>query len=279
MGTYLNKGDFNPLLKRLIKAKKDFEVIHTGSSTTIKYDNKKILYSHFKIHNRFLYLFQEVKKEFLNNIEKNKIDLDFSINSKTILYSYYKTHNKFPEIGEILNFKDCCELDIEKAYYNAAYKLGFISQEFYNKCRELPKTIRLMLLGSIATNKRIEIYKNGEKISSEKKQDENLRAAWFMVCEYVDKCLFEFSEIVHKSFLFYYVDGIFFENYSDYEKDIKEAQFFCELKYGLKFKIEKIDKIEAVRLNEKTCKISVYKTKNKGAETVFFTKNIFTQNK
>lgn len=271
----IRSANYLHFLDNLKKSKKDFKVIHTGNSTRIDLGTYENIYSSYKVPLKYLHLFSEVKKEVLKNVENKDLFINNDIDNKKILFNYFKKHKKQVEIGEYLEFENVIELDIVKAYYNAAFLLGFIGEDFYKKCLELPKTIRLMLLGSIASVIVTEHYVKGELVSREKKENSLLRKIWFNICEYVDNCLFEFSELVHENFLFYYVDGIFLKYDKESEDLIKTSQFFCELKYKLKFKIEHLEKIKIYNYSEKCTKIEVFRKKDKGKPTVFLTNNIF----
>jgi len=192
----------------------DFEVRTTTNSTIIKfqdiYSSKKMIFnSGGYMSHKEMRLQREIKKE----VEENTKGQIIKYNGQKIAYNQFSDTIEYmiETTGEYIKLENIYEMDITKAYYKIALNLGYISQAFYDKCLNLPKDIRLRLIGSIATKKVIEIYKKGEQVSIKVVQNERLRQIWFHICYEVGKIMSECSESIHDYFVFYWVDGIYFQ--------------------------------------------------------------------
>lgn len=248
-------GDFAKMIKQLKEAKKDFEVRKTTKSTLIKFDNYTYMFAENHFKNEYLNLFQQIKNEVHNNINLKQITPPEIKKSK-----YFQVAN-FEKIGsgEFLTFKNCFEFDINKAYYKTLYNLGYISSDFFHLCINLPKSIRLALVGTLATQKTIFYYEAGELKKFETKKDDILRKVFFQVVEYVDRALDYFSKLAKDNFLFYWVDGI-------YLKDYERAQYHRDLisyEFNLDFSTEPVKEIIIFNKSEVNTQLIVKKTNNK----------------
>jgi hypothetical protein len=215
--------NLNPMLNELIAKKKSFVLRKTNSSLKIVYNNNTYLCNMPFFKKKHLYLFQAIKKEILENIEKFKI---------TVLTVKYNEINYFAFNREaIKQFSECktvVEYDITKAYLTAAVNLNFISKEFFNKFLELPKKIRLIVLGSIASLATVLTYEAGEIINKEMKNDILLTNVWKTICKEVGDKMTLLTAL--PSYLFFWVDGIFFDysknSIEDIETEINKIQNF-----------------------------------------------------
>lgn len=239
--------------------KRDFVMKTTNATKYITTKNKIMgkdssltyLYAENFFPRKYLHLFQKIKKEVSLNIERYEIKIpDFE---KKIIYNKFKDMSGELAVGEYIKYNDVLELDIVKAYYNAAFILGYISEPFYNECLKLPKFIRLALIGSIATNKLIYNYEKGQlKGDVETDFNKDLRRAWFHIVHYVDECLFDFYKLSGKNFLLYWVDAICLQKYPDMNEDTN----IIETKYGLKFEPKQLAYVEIQR--EADCKFTFW---------------------
>lgn len=231
----------------------------TNNTKYIKQEKNTFIYSEQFFPKSKLYLFQMVKKEFIKNMndffvlndsfqditEPKKIKLPEL--EKKIIYNRFKELSEGMGIGQIERYENTIELDIVKAYYYTAYILGFIGKDFFLKCLELPKYIRLALIGSIATNKLIYNYEKGELIGGvENENNPELRKAWFKIVHYVDECLFDFYKLSGENFLLYWVDAIILKKHPEIEMDLR----IIENKYNLKFEHKNLDWVEIVKTTE-----------------------------
>tara|TARA_Y100000401_G_scaffold24428_1_gene16817 strand:+ start:2207 stop:3106 length:900 start_codon:yes stop_codon:yes gene_type:complete len=154
--------------------------------------------------------------------------------------------------GDCVDINNVMEMDITKAYYQMAYNLGYISEKFFKECLELPKIIRLRLLGSIATKRIVETYKDGKIVEMKVVEDLKMRDVWFHICYNVGKVMKECSNAIQDYFIFYWVDGIYFQRHPQFnEENDPTKQIIQKIfqKNNLKFSINQLEKISLQNLN------------------------------
>jgi hypothetical protein len=240
----------------LQRIKEDFSIETTSKSTKIITKDCNYLYGVGAGRNfKELNLYMELKRNALKNIEKH--DLQFPKKTYTDI-DYYCFSDRLldMELGEV--YPKVVEFDVNKAYYTTAYRMRLIDKDFYEKCIGLPKSIRLRLIGSLATQKRRIDYVNGKPMSyTPPKRDDVLRDAWFNIVDYVDSCLKEVAEMCGDRFLFYWVDGIYLEGEG---KDFKDILNVITQKYGLDFKEEGVEQMTMELDSMGNQFVGVYKT-------------------
>jgi hypothetical protein len=255
-------SDYFNRITFLKRGKFDFKMVKTTNTTQLYFYNTKELYTYDRISPKYLHLFAEIKNHVLKNIEGRNIP-NYEAERQYFRFSKIPANNG-KDRAELFNLY---EFDINKAYYFAAKNLGFISEAFFNKYINLPKSIRLKLIGSIATQKHTYKYEKGDLIDYTIENNPELRKVWFMIVNEVNNALFHFSERIGESFLFYWVDGIYCKKH-DYIEEILE-----ELDQVFKFEFKKIniDKMTIERGKNNLDKITI-QTEDK--RKVFTIKNI-----
>jgi hypothetical protein len=255
-----NIGQAKYEVENLIKAHADFEVVETSTSVRIKEFTKKGIKERWYLENTksdyFLILLNKLKRDILKR-QEFVIRSRYSANINDIKYfSFNPNLNKFEEDrGNVYELKNCFEADAEKAYYRAAYVLGFIEKDTYEEIiNNMTKRERLRLLGCVATVKTTEIYVKGILVDQKStiKQDDVIlyRKAWFKICHYVDTALLHLKSILNDDFLFYWVDGIYFKH-DTLKDELKESNFWrsirdVSVKFDLDFKIIALDRFEVL---------------------------------
>lgn len=235
----------------LIRKGANFVAQDTSSSQMIKTPENAFLYSQKIIPRRYLYLFKEIKDHASLQIEQQKINL--STEGIKARYFLFKNVNLAP--GECLEFQNVIQYDINKAYYTIARNLGIISTEYYEKYINLPKHLRLVLIGGLATKKIIKNYENGILTTREIKEDENLRKAFIKIVVETDKILLSIAKALSNEFLVYWVDGI---TLIDTPKAKEVIEYYSALN-NIEFSIEKL---KFVRFqNEETLKAYIHNYK------------------
>jgi hypothetical protein len=192
----------------------DYVIKTTTNSTTIEYKDDNTKYKIMFTDGQYMsikemILQKKLKKEVKERTENKQINY----NGERIDFYRFDSSLKYmvDTAGDYIEFTNILEMDITKAYYKMALNLGYISEKTYKVCLVLPKYIRLRLIGSIATSKIIETYKNKELVKIEVKEDEQLRQIWFHICYNVGKIMLECAESIEDYFIFYWVDGIYFQ--------------------------------------------------------------------
>lgn len=178
--------------------------------------------------------------------------------------AYRPTYQKFaPKLhdlkfgdDDLIEVNEVYEIDLNAAYYYAAFLLGYIDEDFFNKTLNLPKHIRLRLLGSIATRKHIE-ESDGEEITYEVVQNEKMRDVWHNIVCHVDRIMTEMAEALGDRFIFYWVDGIYFTTFGEHdvpsivvEQIAKKNNFEVKKKKLKKIEIRKVSRYLVAHVHE-----------------------------
>lgn len=262
------KGNGNELIDKLKAGKNEFSVASTISSKMVDFQGVKYIFSDSHFSKKYLRLFAALKREVNKNIKEKELIVPKFEKSK---YFHFKEFEKI-EVGQYETFSNCYELDINKAYYSALFLFGYISEEFFNMCIELPKKIRLALVGSLATQKTILYYEEGKIKSHEVKDNETLRRVFFQLVAYIDKCLYSFAGLSKDNFLFYWVDGIFLQAHEQMNDNLN----FIKNQYELDFSVELMKKIIIYCASEKNTHIAIAGTEKE--TRVFSLPNVFIKN-
>jgi len=137
-------------------------------------------------------------------------------------------------------YQTVLNIDLKAAYPTALYQLGYIDAETYDYILTLNKTARLAACGMLAGRKTVLTYLNGEL--EEAREDVSETAGYFFGAAYeVGEILEKMAEIWGKSFLFFWVDGIYIKmpektfNYTDEWKQTNA--FLLEKGYPYTFEI------------------------------------------
>ena len=257
-----SRGTATQFIEQLKKRNKDFTVKMTSNSTEVNFNGMKFLYSISEFQKRHLGLFSRMKSKVRKSIKEK------GLNPPKVQRAKYFDCANFRPIaqGEFLTYDNVLELDINKAYYKVLFNLGYIDEDFYNECINLPKKIRLALVGSLATQKSIFHYENGKLKDHELKKDEVLRNVFFQLVSEVDEVLTVFQNMAGENFLFYWVDGIYLKPY----KNIEFNRQMLENKYNLNFSIEPINRVVVYNKDENQTIIASQKVKGQRIKTFNF---------
>jgi hypothetical protein len=248
---YIMRGNIKSKIDDFLRWGYDVNVGSTNRTTTIsvKTPDKDItvFYTGQIVTYKEMHLQRECKREFKSN--------EHLIEETTEEENYYNFSPSLKDVakdsGSIYELKNVSEIDITKAYYYSARNLGYISEEFFQKCMVLPKEQRLRLIGSIATRKTVKTFtvesykKNGKSDEPDDmfiKQDKKLRLAWKNIVINVDKAMSDVMTYLKKDFIFYWVDGIYF--YNDGMNKFKVDQIFK--KHGFDSTFENHEKVQVV---------------------------------
>lgn len=213
---------------------------YTNSTAILTTDSEKMVFADERVLNKEYALRAKIKKDIRQNIEGVPLERN------PYKPMYYKWSTYFAEMrigeGEVVRATDVWEIDLTKAYYYAANRLGYLSDEFFEKTMRVPKRIRLRLLGSIATIKNVEEFDGTEVVHSQS-SDELMRLVWHNIVCHVDEVMSEIADALHDHFLFYWVDGIYFTTFgkADMCSSIVEGIAYSR---GFEVHKQKLDKIE-----------------------------------
>lgn len=134
-------------------------------------------------------------------------------------------------------YNEVVEVDLNKAYWVSAYRLGVINKEIYEQGIEMVrgqyKYNKIELLASIGTMAKTikERRFDGEKYSPSKilVDSKKTKHIWDAVSYEVDKCMRDCMVSLREDFLFYWTDAVFFKksarNIARVQKIINENGF------------------------------------------------------
>lgn len=269
------QGTGEELIDLLTWQEKNFRTHKTSNTTKIEVldDSGKVelkyFYSIEEFSMKYLHYIKKIRDEVFSNVHKIK-GMKTAEQLLEVKYHAFSERLRVKHEGFTLkHYKNVAEADITKAYYQTARNLGLISEKFYKECLDLPKNERLRLLGTIATKKFIVEYKKGKRTNIEIKMEKELRRAWFIICDHVAQVMTEISEEMGPSFLFYWVDGIYFTDTAKCRQIIRKA--------GEKFDFEwKFNQIEEMTAINKEGVVEIVLIKD-GEKKVFYppTKSIY----
>ena len=293
--TIQTSGNYRERVKMYCDQKKWFKVTRTSRTVKITEINPTEFYrGKQKIIISYLYrkftdtggskILFSLMKELKDMVALRKKQIEAAPYSSNPADVHYYAFNRNAidimkyDIGTVHTIENVKEADITKAYYRTALNLDFITQEFHDKCLTIPKNDRLRLIGSLATLKTITYYEAGILKEDKTEIEENplLREAWFKICSYVDNAMQIFKGCLKENFLFYWVDGIYFKDFSTVEPFVTEAGFsnnidyiFAEIAKNYHFDW-KVQKLQSFELLNKGDVLEINITDSKGKKRPFY---------
>ena len=175
-----------------------------------------------------LWFIMKVKRYIEKNDLINTIKPNYKKQSEI---SYIAMSDK---VGEGEHFKTPYSVDIKGAYWEAAYKGGWLSHPLYLEGLDMDKRIRLASLGSFA--KRIYQYEfNGKVEKMVNVKEPMFPHVFFNQAKTIFRVMEACREAAGDDFLFYWTDGIYVKN--------KRAAKLCEKKLmelGYQYKTESL---------------------------------------
>lgn len=228
------------------------KVIQTANTVKIECSEGNYIGFFEYLKKRDLTLIARVKRHVIdNNIEyKKKI--------KDIHYVTKKMPEKIPQ-------RQIYGIDISKAYWFTAYHEGFISEKIFKEGlkKKYSKKARLIAIGALASQPVISVF-DGKRYKVQKSEILPTANIFFRCAEVVNDLMAVFKIVLNKSFLFYWVDCVYFVG-----NDKIPAVTDILQKNGYSFTVEAAN-IEALDIDKKT--ITLQKNTGKKA-TYSFTKN------
>lgn len=252
------KGNPTERVQELLNFGIPYELYYSSSTARLVTEYEKRIYAESRITKKELILRNQIKKDIndrVSHVIRDERPAHYFRWAKKLGYMDLSE-------GEVIRVEDVYEVDLVSAYYHAAAKLGYLSPEFFERTKKLPKPIRLRLLGSIATRKQFETF-DGEEFVSWVEQDDKMRAVWHNIVCYVDDVMQEMADYLGDRFLWYWVDGIYFTTFGSHdisatlvEQIAKKNSFEVTKKKLKRIEIRKVDKyMEGKVYDEKGCRI------------------------
>ena len=201
------------IIADLIREKINFDVLATNYTTEIKLIDTGHSYffsANSKLNFKLFGTLSTLKKETANvTIAED--------NEKNISY-YSINKNNFKAANNKGSYKEVFNIDITAAYVTVLKNKNYISEALYTKILKLPKMDRLAIVGMLATKKVIYEIRDGKEKSARIETDKERRKIFFEASKVIDEILFECREAAGKSFLFFWVDGIYLKDKAAHDK-------------------------------------------------------------
>tara|TARA_R100000655_G_scaffold22905_3_gene46264 strand:+ start:1581 stop:2489 length:909 start_codon:yes stop_codon:yes gene_type:complete len=249
-------GNPESLIKNLKECGVKFTKQETTSTTIITNEDTKWVYG--TLRTRFLSKKEMMlQKQLVAHIKKNTEGKDiFPDPRQPIKYFQfdYSLRKLVDYAGEVTSLNNIIEMDITMAYWRVAFNLGYINEDFYKKVKNIPKYMRLRLLGSIAAEKIIEEYEGKKRISINVKSNPKMQAVYKNICKETGNIMSEVADAIGDYFIFYWVDGIYFKKDPIIEKNelqpsVQVVEYIFN-KHNLEFKIKNIEKLLIINKKE-----------------------------
>lgn len=240
-------NEFQSYVEMLCSQKADFYVLLSRNSQIIKTpEGKKIMFTDKKMNPRIFHIVRELKKESEDFLNSNKLFTTMEERGGIRYYNYSK------DLPDKLN--EFYYVDISAAYITSLLNHNIISEYMFDKINSLDKKDRLIVLGMLAYEPYILTYENGERkftinengekiIEPPIRQYNRYAPVFYLACQYIQVLMEKITEAIKEkrpyfyrdssnlksNYLFYWVDGIFFQDPACIEKITKildEEKYF-----------------------------------------------------
>lgn len=213
----------------LTRLKTPYKIRHSQYTTKIIRDDKtSVTYSHNNMSRRCFIAANKVKKdvkesEFFQEIKDKKFDLtNYDYNRKRKMFMAMKVIN----------------VDISSAYAYCLLTHNLITSETFEYLKSLPKGDRLVAVGMLARSYAEYDYDQFGEVQNVTFHQEPTRNAFFFLISEIDNVMKECAFYLGGTFLFYWVDGIFYTEDAT-EKQRKKVEEIFEY-YGYPYKYEEV---------------------------------------
>lgn len=222
-----------------------FEVQHGTYTTTIVTEEKKVKYMMNSYNNRVFACAKLIKRDVLKSPKAQEIMAD----------KFFKINYGFSNLVESYEAERVLNIDISSAYASCLVNNNLITLETYERISRLPKVERLPVVGMLATSYTKFIYDKGECIDVKVHRADTANVFYYLIDE-INYVMQEIRHLLGKHFIFYWVDGVFFDEKTPKET-IKEVELFLlELGYSYKYEAVKDFRIDS---NQKSLIIKMNK--------------------
>jgi hypothetical protein len=230
------KSAYGRYVKFLENSGIPFEVEYTHGRRTVKSELGTQSFVRGNISKKGMNFIKVIKNKILKSGVVEKIPKK---TQKELGLQYMQFNKKY--IGTEFKKGKIIELDLNSAYWDAAYKLGVIAKDDYFKGLSYGKVERLASLGTLAKYSKRRVF-DGKKYHKSELVDgsENTRHVWFAISNEVDQVMQKCLKALKDEAVFYWVDALFFMNNKENKEKLKKIID----KSGFKFKTIKIDNVK-----------------------------------
>jgi len=214
MANLLNK-DYRVYLDFLKSNNIPHTITYTSRTHSVDSALSKMVFSGGTIKLKGMNLIRKVNKHVTEKLESLKhLDIDYVALGLT-RFDYNK---KEVDVTRDIRFNRVVEIDLKKAYWVSAYKLGIIDEEIFEfgmeglKSKSISKIELLAALGSLAKRKSKMTYNVERKVYAREVVEDSAetRFLWDAISWEVDKLMKLLANHLGNEFLFYWTDAVFF---------------------------------------------------------------------
>jgi len=230
----------------LNKLKVPFEVQHGTYTTSIITEHGKSKYFLNTYNTRVFRCAKMIKK-----------DVENSPYAQAILDSkFFKTNYGLSDIKKSYFAQKVLNIDISSAYATCLFNKGLITQDTFNVLKTIPKAERLPCVGMLATSHSKFYYDDGKCINVDMFRSPTANIFFYLIDE-INYIMKNIEFMLGKKFIFYWVDGIFFDANTD-KKTIQNIEnYLTDLGYKYKY-----EDVQDFKMNVDERKLSLRMIKN-----------------
>jgi len=164
-----------------------------------------------------------------------KSDVLKSENAQEIMNAkYLKTNFGVSNNKNSFKAEQVLNIDISSAYATCLFNNQLITEKTYKIIRSLPKTERLPCVGMLATSHTKFSYSNGECYNVDVYRSPTAPVFFYLIDE-INYIMQQVQFLLGVDFIFYWVDGVFFDFNTPIEKVQAVEQFLSDSGYDYKY--------------------------------------------
>lgn len=206
-------NNFKTVRNFLIDSEKDFNIYLSRNSIKIHEFNGADTIKHFYAKNKLNpKVFSVVKKI------KKQCDLFYENNPEKLDYDRQRIKYYNYNHSELKKTKRFYYIDFSSCYITVLRNIKLIDNELFKTINSLPKSDRLISLGMLAYEPYLIQYKKGVMNENVQKVKNDYSKFFFLACHLTTDLMQEVIKRIDNKYMFYWVDGIFFDNADIYYK-------------------------------------------------------------
>ncbi len=183
-----------------------FDMECTHQRTEIKsilgsYSNKE---SEFPANE--LNFIRRVKESIIKNEIYKQIPNKFKTKESKEKIHYYYVNSNIQDGDRITG---CVEIDLKSAYWEAAYRMGLLSEEIYEQGKTISKQSRLAAIGSLAKVKKRFKFDGKKQKELDPIRSDLTEFLWDTICYKIGKLMYKAALACKDDFIFVWVDAMF----------------------------------------------------------------------
>lgn len=209
-------------IRMLMYTKADFVVRNSNYTMEIETEKEKHKYLTTLRDLTFFGLSSKLKKYYRDHPELVEICKQDAMVNRQSQYFNSKPYQVPFHAQRVIN------IDLKAAYPNILRIYDLISPQLYKALMQLDKNTRLQVLGSLAGTKTIFQYHQGECVNTSVEESE-FKPVFMFAVRNCDLIMDDIAQMLGDFYIFYWVDGIYFQN--DVPMNIMKGidEYFAEM--------------------------------------------------